>query len=364
MSRILAAAGDPGGAAALIPVLNALAVAGDDTFTLAREPAAGTFESAGFDGVISVGSWPEDVATARRVVGESGARLVLAATSMNPGPDMAALREGKRLGVPAVCLLDSWTNYERRFLAPGDHEVSVAVLPDALCVMDEFTVVELTELGFPRAKMRIVGQPAFDGLVAGAAADRHPARQALGVGGESLVVFFSQSIAEDYGAPDAETYRGYDQVIAAEALLSALREVSDDALMVVKPHPRERVGRFAHLERKAEERLRVVPSMRAGDLVAAADLVVSMTSITLVEALLAGRPIISLQPGLRSDDLLVLNRMGVTAPVTDVGLLPDAIRAGLAKTIRDVRGSLPAVWTDGSGTQRVVDVVREMIQTP
>ena len=360
----MAAAGDPGGAAALIPVLNMLAAAGNEPITLAREPAAGRFENAGFDGVISVGTWPKDLAIARRVVDESGVGLVLAATSMNPGPDMAALREGKRAGVPVVCLLDSWTNYQRRFLAPGEHEVSAAALPDVLCVMDDFTVRELTALGFPRATMRIVGQPAFDGLAAGAVADRHSARQALGVGDQPLVVFFSQSIAEDYGAPDAQTYRGYDQVVAAEALLVALREVSADAFMVVRPHPRERDGRFARLEGGAGQRLRVVPSMLAGDLIAAADLVVSMTSITLVEAMLVGRPIISLQPGLCSDDLLVLNRMGVTAPVTDVGALQAAIRAGLAKTSKGVRESLPAVWTDGGGTQRVVDVVQETIETP
>jgi hypothetical protein len=362
LSRILGAAGDPGGAAALIPVLAALTEAGDETFTFAREPAAGMFEEAGFDGVISVGTWAEDVQIAERMVGESGAELLLVATSMNPGPDMAVLREGKRRGVPVVGLLDSWTNYQRRFLGPDERDVSVAAMPEVLGVMDDFAVGELTALGFPRALVRVVGQPAFDGLSRPTVAGRARARKALSVGKQPLVVFFSQSIAEDYGAPDAETYRGYDQVNAAEALWTALADVSLDAALVVKPHPRERVGQFAHLEAEAGARLRVVPSSPAGDLIAAADLVVSMTSITLVEAMLAGRPIISLQPGLRSDDLLVLNRMGVAAPVTDVRALPAAIKAAFAAKPLDVTSALPTTWTDGKGTQRMVALVREMIE--
>jgi hypothetical protein len=372
MARILAAAGDPGGAAALLPVMRALVDAGHDLSSVAGQPAARMFADAGFACVPSTGSWADHSAMADATLASDKPDLALVATGMLAGVDAALVRAGKRSGIPTVCVLDAWVNYRERFLAPDDTTMSPSAIPDLITVMDDFTVREMTDLGFPPAILHIVGQPAFDAWVERSSSPtcdgmRADARRQLDVADDQhLVVFFSQALDNDYGPPGSPRYRGYDQRTAFAALQQAIAGLDPRPRLVIKPHPREPVAAYEQAEAGATNAYRVVPSqgetISTDSLTAGADLVVSMTSVTLVQAMLAGKPIISLQPDLHVEDTNVLGRMGITPPVTNVSELPQAITTALAAGARDVRSLLPTTWTDGRSTARTVAAIEHLMK--
>lgn len=368
MPTVLAAAGDPGGAAALLPVLRVLASDTSVRLSLvATGPACAQFAGAGLAATVSEGPWPVQLDLARALVAKQAPDAVLTATSLEPGIELALLRTARACGIPCMAVLDSWTNYRARLLAPDEHELAAATLPDVITVTDDFAAEELRAVGVPSALLRVVGQPAFDETVgwarsAAARTRRDEVRAALGVrAGESLVTFFSQPIAEMYGPPTAPAYRGYDEADAVDALLRVRMPKDLPIRVAIKPHPKEPPTKFDGSVAKAAVPAQVVTSYGVDELIAASDVVVGMTSVTQVQALLAGRPVLSLQPHLRVEDAQVLGRMGVLEPVTDPEGLPAALQAALHQRPEKMSAALPRTWRDGRATERVVGVARELL---
>jgi UDP-N-acetylglucosamine 2-epimerase len=93
-----------------------------------------------------------------------------------------------------------------------------------------------------------------------------------------------------------------------------------------------------------------------------ADLVIGMTSMILVEAVYLGRPVLSLQPGLRIPDTVPTNAAGLSRLVTHEAEIECAIEQALADrhTMGLTAGAsdrLPA--SDASG--RVVSLIASML---
>lgn len=367
VSKVLVAAGDPGGAAAVAPVMFGLHGLGYRLACVAREPAHTMFHSSGICSPVQrEGSLAEVEDIMLDTLRTHHPDAVLLGTSAVHGVETALLRSARRLDVPTICVLDSWTNYLQRFQVPGEADLPAAHLPDVLTVTDEFAAAEITAAGIPSDILRVAGQPAFDEWIEETAAPgwselRLDVRRALRVDdSEKVVVFFSQALDLDYGSPGSPRYRGYDQHSALRALRNALGSLPGTVL-AVKPHPRELSAPYEQMKARAGERISVVPSFDAKSLTAGADLVVSMTSVTLVQAVLAGKPVISLQPGLVVEDACILGRMGVIRPVLEETRLPDTIEVALASASSDIVGKLPATWTDGGATKRVMREVERLM---
>jgi len=84
----------------------------------------------------------------------------------------------------------------------------------------------------------------------------------------------------------------------------------------------------------------------------------------LVEASYLDKPAISLQPGLKKNDFLVTNKLGVTLPVYEHGKIESVLNkllfdkkyaAELARKRKDFR-------TDGRATERVTNLVYQMLK--
>ena len=91
-----------------------------------------------------------------------GVGCLLTATSAN-GIDLEKLFLGaaRRLGVPALAVLDFWSNYRQRF---SDQRDNLIYLPDRIAVMDEHARTEMIAEGFAPELLSVTGQPAFDAL--------------------------------------------------------------------------------------------------------------------------------------------------------------------------------------------------------
>ena len=216
----------------------------------------------------------------------------------------------------------------------------------------------MVALGFPAGRLHITGQPYLEGvasLPAGATAGAAALRRRLGVSARAhLIVFASEANARLCGV-DASSPRflGFTERTALEELLGALealalrRPVAPH--VIVKLHPKESPAEYAWLEgRGCPFPLRCVEDIDPRTLILAADLVSGMTSMFLLEAVLLGKPVLSLQPGRLRDDVLISNRAGASVPVYEPGGAAAALEGllfdpGLRERLRGAaRRLLPA----------------------
>jgi hypothetical protein len=361
---VVSVCGDAGGALALIPVLK----------QLSREPGVRLESFAYRQGLELLGQHgfmpraipaEADAAWVAAQLAERDARLVLAATSQN-GEDHEKrfIEAAARRGIPSVAVLDFWANYRARF---SDATGRLCFVPDKIAAMDEAAQRGLLAAGIADGTIVVTGQPAFDELVeqrtAFTSGDRARLRALHGMTeGSLLVLFASQPLRDLYGSPQSPAYLGYDERSVLDSLVPAIdgaaRRVGKAITLVIRPHPREPLEPYrAYTARDA----RVVVS-RDGEarvMAMAADLVVGMTSMLLVEAHFLACNVVSVQPERRGANPLpssVTDEIVVIERTIDIDA---ALHASLARA-RHAPSSGPSVGAPAA--PRVVSLVRSLLR--
>jgi hypothetical protein len=361
---VVAVAGDPGGANAVAPVLETLLASGRSVSALAYRQARDVWRGRGIPFKELAG--PINPEQAGEQLLALHARRLLVATSVN-GLDLerrftVAARQER---VPSLAVLDFWSNYRLRFAAgQGDW----SQLPDGVAVMDQSARAEMIGEGFPPDCLHVTGQPAFDDLQRLQAnhtlATTKELRARLGVGPEErLILFASQPLAVMNGSDASSAlFTGYTEHTVLAALIPALEKIAarrnTPIALLVRPHPRENLD---ELRRHGSNRIRVILSGEGSgrSLALAADLVTGMTTVLLVEACLMGCLVVSLQPGLRSADVLPTNRWGVSRAVYREGDIEAAIDGVLfdAALRNDIRQRARQCQVLPGAADRVVQVL-------
>lgn len=362
MTRLIAVAGDAGGGAALTPVLRELASDPRiDLHVYAYREAAALWASAG----LSVERLPERPVPAGEWVPPAGAEFVLTATSVN-GVDheRSALRWAARSGVPSLSVMDFWSNYGARFRGTPDAPLE---LPTVIAVMDDRARAEMVREGFPADRLVVTGQPAFDALTAFRATwtsgDRDAIRHDLGASGALLVLFASQPLT-DMAILTVNRESHIDERGVLRAVLASLEEMARttdrDIVLVVRPHPREQL---AASDIPAGERVRVVLSRegRPWAVALAADLVVGMTSVLMIEAEWLGCSVVSVQPGGERTDPFARDTHGALTRVYDVTQLTRALQDALASGASNAARSHPDAGPPQRATDRIVELIHSMM---
>ena len=323
MSRIVFMARDPGPAAALAPVARRLIDDGRiGVSVLGRQKATAAFEAER----LAVVAAPEGGGAAAALAREDAALLVTG-TSSEVANDAAYWQAARDAGIPSVALLDHWRNYPERFSVESPFDVT----PDVIAVMDDAARTGMEQAGCPADRIRVTGQPYFDpGARKGVVVDRAQARRELGVDEDRpLVVFVSEPKIAYPGSSDS----GYTEFDAFAVLQEAVEGM--DVQLLVKLHPYDDPDEFLA---RVDGRPRAISAYSPWRLVAAADAVVGMTSILLLQAAVMGRPSISLRPGGGSDPFIELHADRIASA-------PDAtaIRVALADALSRSAESAPDV---------------------
>jgi hypothetical protein len=354
--RALIMARDAGAAAALAPVTRALIRDGRlGVSIVAYGEAVGVFRARGLP-VLSFPETPSDEQL-ESLMGRERVRVLLTGTSMQPAKDAAFWNAAKRLGIPSIGLLDHWVNYAERFSAGSSFDST----PGTVAVMDEAAAAELRSEGCPGDLVLVTGQPHFDELIRDSATlSRAEVRQELDLDEDRpLLVFASEPQARYYGrTPEDPGYLGFTEHDALAALLDSAAEVAPEAQVVVKLHPLEAGDAFADLP-DTERRLavRVVRAYPPEHLIRAADVVLGMTSVFLLEAALTGVPTISVRPGSGENHFLSVHANRIVS-ITDPGALPRALAEAFEQS---AQGNEP-LRGEGFGEraiERVVSAVYE-----
>jgi hypothetical protein len=213
----------------------------------------------------------------------------------------AAFIHARAHGVPIVRFIDTWYRYRDRLcLRDGRFE-----LPDQVLVIDNPAIVQAQQDGIPRDRLTVVGNPAWEAVERLAPAD------------PCETMYVSQPVHRFFGSS-----LGYTEQQVWSTLLQASRRHPELIRRIhFAPHPADEMA-----PPPADDLVTVVESGR--EALALAGTVVGMFSSLLVEAFLAGRRVVSLQPGAIGPDMNAWGRPnGLVPRVTDPDALPAALRA-------------------------------------
>lgn len=233
-----------------------------------------------------------------------GVGVLTFGSSVHDTLPLAIARQAKRQGIPVVHILDNWTGYRRRL----EHDGLPMLLPDIYTLMDEVAYEGATAEGIDPAVLSVTGHPALASLHWEISAEQEKKQRANPY---RHLLFVSEPVTADQGDDtDSPAFRGYTETQVLRLLCEALQPHADEARLSILPHPREK---REHLNRTFEQvkgRLQgsVLTNGKGRRQVLNSDGVVGMASLLLYEAWLAGKPVLSLQPDLRREDLRMLAR--------------------------------------------------------
>ena len=322
---VLVAAQTAGAANVLIPVVKELAGRRlARTSVLACGQAVAVFAAAGVSHTIigpnGDGSLvPYD--EARRILTRISPDVLLLGTAWGPSLDKVLLSTANARGIPSVSVVDMWSYYLERFL---DAESGGLCLPTKVAVMDRLAFDEAVRAGLPESALVVTGQPYLEALAKRLGSPELIAEARLlraswledsaDQEATRLVLFASEAIARDFG-PGTSYYRGYTEVETLEGLLEAVSSVQLgtrlDIKTVVKLHPEESPESYRRGPLASSPKISVVAGQHPWPSMLAADVVVGMTSMLLLESAIAGRPTVSFQPGAGRIEPFIGTRLGM-----------------------------------------------------
>lgn len=267
-------------------------------------------------------------------------------TTNSPKSERAALVVARELGIPTVAMEDLLgirqaliRDFVPKFRA------------DRLCVGSTIAIDNLArDEGAPRESCRLTGNPQFDRL-AGVAARRDEARRRLGIApAQRYAVLYTQT------APDRVLLRTVlDTAVSAR-----------NARIAVRRHPNHRALAAAEFRAALPANVDLVDDADLDDLLAAADVAVSISSTVALEALLVGNVVVQLGPSLplsrpsqeRLADL-PLHTYGVTVLADDAATLRDAIESSATGQASRERAAKLFV-APGTAARAVADQIVEV----
>lgn len=300
---LLFAAGDVGGARAILPVARLAHAQGHQVLALAH-------------GVLHAEGDPDWTWLSHAEACAAPCDTVFYATSVtDPLAFQCALAAQSR-GCPVIHVLDNWSLYGDRLKGLDTTGTPQTVVPDCYAVMDELANAGAIADNVPADRLHITGHPDLAKL--DAERDRFSGPTNLGLD----ILFVSEPALSDSGAATHPDSRGYDETTVTQAFIATLGQLNmpDHVTLRVAPHPREDrqavhnrwIDQMAHAG-LSDIPLILVPKDGVRAALHRATHVVGMTSILLYEAWLLERPTLSLQPNLQWDQMRVIGqRQGVS----------------------------------------------------
>jgi hypothetical protein len=236
--------------------------------------------------------------------------------------EFAFVAVGRALGLDLVQFVDTWYGYGRRFTKDG-----MVSIPDRILVIDDKAVEEAAAEGVPAARMTAAGHPVWECI------ERLPPTASRDV------LFLDAPVTRDYG--DRLGYSEDD----CWSMLRAAKLARPDLVgrILFAPHPdNARSDQPADVE---VTRYRV-------DMLKSVGTVIGMFSAPLVDAFLAGRRSITLQPGATDVDMCPLSRHGrivrrrtvdeLVAALAEPPADPNALASALAGSAARVTAAIEA----------------------
>lgn len=254
----------------------------------------------------------------RRVLEHSRPDVVIATNS--PRSEQAVIEAAAGLGIPSVCMVDL-------FSPAGDPFLERALYADRITTISELGRANLVAGGVPAERIRVTGNPAFDGIFDPLHAQEAQAdRQALGWIGFKVILWAGHLELMPPGMGQVAEPAAFPR--QAEACLREYVKSRPHTALVIRYHPNH-VASFRSTETQ-ERVLWSEPTERhAHRDIQLADVVVVQATTVGLEAAIAGKSVISLDHS-PSHHVFPCSEQGVSRGVQSFEALPAALDAALA----------------------------------
>ena len=346
--RVLVFSRDPGGTNAVLPLIEPLRTEGNKVVVYGKDAALSIYQRLDVDcadirDAIPLGTEDET----DKFVRELSPDLIVTGTSSEDFTERHLWKAAEKAGIASFAVLDQWTNYRLRLIPEeedsmnGNVKERVLITPSFFFIMDELAKREMAALGIDRKRLVVTGQPFFD-YIRRAGSKFAPReieglrRELAGNCGGMVFVFASQPITSIHRQNGmAEDHWGYTEKTILKSLvrcLGTLIEASEARVtLVIRLHPKDEPDTYLDVLSTCPQPVKVTFD-RVTDstlLLQAADLVIGMFSMVLLEAAILETPFISVQIGLKKENPLILDRMGLTRSILTEEQLEKVLRAVL-----------------------------------
>jgi len=342
--RILVCSRDPGGTNAILPLLEPLRASGNELIVYGKDAALAIYRKHDVNchdisEAVPSGSQCQIDELVRKVHPD----LIVTGTSSEDFTERSLWQAADKAGIKSFAVLDQWTNYRLRLISEGEDPTggdatSRLILPSFFFVMDEFAKDEMSALGIDRGKIIVSGQPFFDyirkagdALTTGEVENLR--RELAGSENSRVFLFASQPIASLHrknGMP--EDYWGYTELTVMKKVAKCLSMLAEGmavkVVLVVRLHPKDEPDVYESALSMLPDSIKVVIDRNTDSslLLKASDLIIGMFSMLLLEAAILERPFISVQIGLKRENPLIFDRMGLVRSILTEQELEDTLR--------------------------------------
>jgi len=179
-----------------------------------------------------------------------------------------------------------------------------------------------------------------------------------------MLTFFSQPLSKLYGNAQGKPCRGYDEYDVLKDLLKVVLDTEKEIHLVINLHPKEDSTKYDELLQETKVSYTLAHDEIDFDiLILDSDLVIGMSSIALLKAAIANRPLINYQPRLEGEDISPLGRLGISPPVLNQNELSKKVHAFFEnKSQLKLQGQLPQIWSDGKATERCLNLIYKKLE--
>ena len=342
--RILIFSRDPGGTNAIMPLIEPLRVLGNEVSVYGKDAALSIYRKQNIDcsdicDTIPSGTQEETDEFVRKTRPD----LIVTGTSSEDFTERHLWKAAERAEITSFAVLDQWTNYRLRLISEGgdpmnERATSELIVPSFFFIMDEFARKEMCALGIDREKLVVSGQPFFDYIRK--TGDRFTTqeieklrRELTGTEGGLVFVFASQPIASIHRKNGmAEDYWGYTEKTVLKSVVECLSKLTEEmaikVTLVLRLHPKDESNVYQDALATFPNSIKVVVDRETDSslLLKAADLIIGMFSMLLLEAAILERRFISVQIGLKRENPLIFDRMGLVRSILTDKELEETLR--------------------------------------
>lgn len=375
--KIVAASWHPGAANAISPVIKRLINEGKiSVVTIGHQFSEEIFQSKGIDyrTVASYGLRDVSVDSMIQLLQVESPDLVFIGTSTQDDDNKDVIEQTLTLaarvtGIKSLAVLDFWASYSLRFndIYTGER---FKFLPDKIAIMDQIAQQAMLDEGLDKERLVVTGNPHFDGLPNKArnfTEDKIQAtRQKVGLSADLLLLYAGNAFKKERKALG---YWDLDIIDLINETMEVLPEEQGRKVGVaVKLHPRVPDDDLAsidqYIKRNSEGMIKLVRNIGVQELVLASDLTLISTSTVGIEAAYMRKPCISVQPGLKGKDLLIISEEGIIP----VGYTIEDCKALIKKAILDSEYRVRLLErasdfrTNGKATERVTKLLYRMLK--
>jgi len=348
--KVLLFSRDPGSANTIIPLVSRLKEKGHEIKLFGKDAALNRYKLFGLKGKDITKSIKEiNIKNLNKFLRDEKVDCIVTGCIGNDFTERFLWKASEQLGIPSFAILDQWMNYQERFskYVPSgprayNRKIKLDYLPSKIFLMDKYSKMEAVKEGFDKSRLVITGQPYFE-LIEKQKNQKGPNRnlflKKLGAKPNHYIITFASDAISETFEKRASDFFGYDEKEILNELITALKSLLVNypclkITLIIRPHPRDNHRNYKEIINKNKNigiNLLIDKNSNGWDLIRSSDLICGMSSMFLIESILLGKPIMSIQIGLKSKNPFILSRRKIVKTILDRKTLLKELESTLVK---------------------------------